>query len=437
MEEENALRRKLQTLNNDYSRNRSRDMSNKRSHPRNNGFKSRENNRNVRNHKRVKPNTSVLLTTERKPRSVGKEGQDRSKRMFGALMGHLGKARKAIEKDSDLLKKQNSRVSQVDLKDQQEAKRLKELEEKNSVFDRIRDTRRKLKLDKEREITRLQLKQLRWVKAETCFARFIQTTSSYPPLYYLPAKHTTNTKALVEASVEALEVKMEAKQRKEDACIAKIEAEFELKMKKCDQEESEHELKIKQKAGENSLKEEQMEEPMLGDAGSCIENRSEATEEAKVNKVDIQSDAAKEKKEDIQSNAAKEKEEDFESDAAKEKEKDIQSDTAKEKEEEIQSDTAKENEKVGFNDATAAVKEDDKELEVDYEDDKSIDSTEMNVEQVQTPNAKVKVVKDDAFLTPANLKVVQLRAELKKRGLNTGGLKAALVKRLTEATSQE
>lgn len=56
------------------------------------------------------------------------EAKERNKRLFGALMGHLGTAKRKLEEDSSTIDKQSSRQSAVSQKNVLENKRLQQLE---------------------------------------------------------------------------------------------------------------------------------------------------------------------------------------------------------------------------------------------------------------------------------------------------------------------
>ncbi|POM72310.1 Hypothetical protein PHPALM_10992, partial [Phytophthora palmivora] len=64
------------------------------------------------------PSANNARTQERKQRAVApyaqKDGIARSRRMFGALMGHLGKAKRQIEKDTDLFKRQDTKQHEAE-----------------------------------------------------------------------------------------------------------------------------------------------------------------------------------------------------------------------------------------------------------------------------------------------------------------------------------
>jgi len=74
------------------------------------------------------------------------EAIKRNKRMFGALMGHLGMAKKKLEQDNDLIEKQDRLKVLAMEKHQIEAKRLaliqriKEREEKDAVTHTLSST---------------------------------------------------------------------------------------------------------------------------------------------------------------------------------------------------------------------------------------------------------------------------------------------------------
>ena len=56
------------------------------------------------------------------------EAKERNKRLFGALMGHLGTAKRKLEEDSSTIDKQSSRQSAVSQKNVLENRRLQQLE---------------------------------------------------------------------------------------------------------------------------------------------------------------------------------------------------------------------------------------------------------------------------------------------------------------------
>lgn len=293
--------------------------------------------------------------------------------MFGALLGHLGKARKEIEQDKDLLKKRDSVVTEVDKKDQEEIKKLIQI-------DQEKQWREKEELDlieMHRKITHLQLNLTRWIRNERRDVEFIKT-KSLPPLLYSPAKHTEETEALIEAAKEELDVKIAEKQKDTQVQVDRCNEEFKAK-------------NIARKEKRKQL----------------IEEESKPVE-----KIIISKDfSGSENKVSEQTTASKE----FDQKSIESKKHAL----------------TEKVEESGQKAATGETKSDERKAEqVPVEQKKNEASLRKGRKgKKNTPIEKI--------IDPKILKVAELRKELKKRDCAVTGLKAELVQRLMDALTSE
>lgn len=117
-----------------------------------------------------------------------------NKRMFGALMGHLGKAQQKLKADSDVIQKQTSRRQEATLKNFDESHRVAKLQRALSVEQKekelnLRDTMLLKKLK-----SNLESKTKAWKTQEDALVNFL-VTSTQPRLAWLPKIHSEATKS--------------------------------------------------------------------------------------------------------------------------------------------------------------------------------------------------------------------------------------------------
>jgi hypothetical protein len=105
--------------------------------------------------------------------------------MFGSLIGHLGLARKNLEKDV-IISKQNIVATSVLQKNSEESKRLNDL--RQSTLKKKMANEKKIELDKLTALWRNNLEKLK---------NFICTEAS-PKICWLPAHHNDATRSLLE-----------------------------------------------------------------------------------------------------------------------------------------------------------------------------------------------------------------------------------------------
>lgn len=117
------------------------------------------------------------------------ENRNRNKRMFGSLIGHLGLARKNLEKDV-IINKQNTVATSVLHKNSEESKRLSDLKH-NALKNKLANEK-KIELETLTKQWRNNLEQLK---------NFIFTETS-PKICWLPAHHNETTNALLKRREE-------------------------------------------------------------------------------------------------------------------------------------------------------------------------------------------------------------------------------------------
>ncbi|KAL3663213.1 hypothetical protein V7S43_011623 [Phytophthora oleae] len=415
------------------------------------------------------PVVNSARAQELKQRAVApyaqKEGIARSRRMFGALMGHLGKAKRQIEKDTDLFKRQDTKQQEAEQREKKQSKNLEIQARHEAEIARLEALVSRTELDRGEQIARAKLEHLQMIRKSERQSKFLVTIAS-PPINYLPAKHTKETKELVAVTMEAHEAKVKSSQRTQEDKLRKLEAEFEIKLeqlrdeleaaKKGDKEDEQtsssrkaDEVEDGDEDMDQDTKEPQDKQEQLDNADN-ISNGSPKNSSMDIEAVgkDSGSGSGADDTSAVDGTSRKdgEKDDNFTVNSnSKSDEKvtsprkangssaahgDTEASSPNEKREKVEQATVesmspKQNDHMDG----SSVTEPDK-ATVDDEDRAMQEDNAAAVEVAVEP-------KEDLSVNVDKMKVTELRAELKKRGLDTKGLKAKLVQRLKQAIHED
>ncbi|DAZ93567.1 TPA: hypothetical protein N0F65_009807 [Lagenidium giganteum] len=445
-----------------------------------------------------------------------KDGKARSRRMFGALMGHLGKAKAQIEKDSDLFKRQDSKQHEAEAKEKVQSKQIEVQAKRDAVITRLERLIAKTEVELQEQTARLKLQHVQAVRKMTTLAQNLQTVSS-PPIYYLPAKHTKETKDLVEASIEAKDMKVQAASRELEDKLRTLEAEAKSKLETYREQLEEAKQKAVEAPETTSKGDDLVDKDMEDNAvprsprkekgakvsGKDDEDMSESKDVDDANadgaevKEDDKAESTKEGSHDEHDDRMDDKEENHRAESEPQATDDQTDNNSIEKDKgDSEKSAEKHKEEMADEEMSVEVPEDADAKAASPADDSAIDASNSqptvddgpenmkdteesnNPAQGSTENdqasaspmnrtAEVDVASDSkqnppspqkephanadtessAFqtptkptkssLVPSSLKVTELREQLKKRGLDTKGLKSNLIKRLEEALEKD
>lgn len=361
--------------------------------------------------------------------------------MFGALMGHLGKAKAQIERDSDLFKRQDSKQHEAEEKEKIQSKTLEEKAKRGAAIQKCEKLIARTEVDMAEQLARLKLEHLQSVRKSASLSGFLQTVAS-PPIYYLPAKHTKETEDLVAASREAHEEKLQISVREHQIRLRELEADFQSKLEKYRAQLEEAKQEATQSIENPGTVDDEEERDGVEENGNESVRKDEVSGDDAMDAgdADDRDTAEQEQERDINGNSdmpdATEARMD-DGDVDKSDEASEPENTATREGERAATSPVKPEGSSASSDGTSKVTTGD-----EVRTDPAV--KEPSSEPAKHEDADSESCTSEALTTPvkqtidiSKLKVTELREQLKKRGLDTKGLKANLLERLEEAMGQE
>jgi len=147
--------------------------------------------------------------------------------MFGALLGHLGKAKQMLEKDKGVMVKQQQQKQQAMEKARENflvADSKKREEDKVLEVAREIEKKRRALLEKKHDVTtRLAKWKDRMLIASNCLM-----TTTHPALCWLPGKACTTTDVMLEQRKKTVETTIALRTEKDEAILAELDEQIML-----------------------------------------------------------------------------------------------------------------------------------------------------------------------------------------------------------------
>lgn len=147
-------------------------------------------------------------STEPVPRVLTKEENPslakRNRRMFGALLGTLQKfvAEDVQLSSSEAFTRRSDSLKKAELKAQEESERLRRREREELAEKRRRDLSLRARIAAKAEEKQLELLFIHWTEHHSNLSKFLRTATE-PPIYYMPASHTTELERMLEDQQKA------------------------------------------------------------------------------------------------------------------------------------------------------------------------------------------------------------------------------------------
>lgn len=193
-----------------------------------------------------------------------------NKRMFGALMGHLDRAKKNLKEDSTIINKQVSRRQEVTQKNSVESQKAAKVHRALSIELKEKELTLRDKMLLKRYRTNLENETANWKQRETALQSYFVTTNTEPQIAWLPKLHSNATKALLEErkknvreSISRRESEDEEKIRLKEESMAKAR---EAVLEEQRQKNIEWEAKQKEKGTEKETVENDSDSEAEGDS---------------------------------------------------------------------------------------------------------------------------------------------------------------------------
>ncbi|CAI5733265.1 unnamed protein product [Peronospora destructor] len=375
-------------------------------------------------------------------------------------MGHLGKAKRQIEKDTDLFKRQDTKQQEVEQREKAQSKNLENQARLEAKTARLEALIVRTELDRSEQIARAKLEHLQMARKSESQSKFLVTIAS-PPIFYLPSTHTKETRELVAASTEAHEAKMKARERSHEEKLRKLEAEFETKL-----EQLREDLKALKKGEEKESANEQVTsdkgDDTMEDGDQDMDYFPREDEEHRQKNASEHCSGPPameaENKDAARNSVSGSKPDDSSATELRIIERRGSQGFGEERSQDMDASPqeAADGEDAGHSNAeTSSPRQVKEKLELEQEDLMQNDQPATTSVQRECEKAELASGSDIATSTNGDesgipvepkesaavdvdkMRVVELRAELKERGLDTKGLKAKLVQRLKHVMHDE
>lgn len=148
----------------------------------------------------------------------------RNKRMFGALLGHLGTAQRLLKRDAAKIQNQARVQETVEQKNKESSVKLRKLQQELTQAAKEKALSQRDEVLVEMRKTERALLSANWEKRQRELAPFI-VTKAQPPICWLPKDHNAATKALLAECVAALDRRIADRRAEDEEEFAAIEAQ--------------------------------------------------------------------------------------------------------------------------------------------------------------------------------------------------------------------
>eukprot|EP01038_Epipyxis_sp_PR26KG_P007659 gene7659-10422_t len=170
----------------------------------------------------------VTSKPEMKTVYLSEETLNRNKKMFStAILGHLGRAQKKLEQDSDLIQKQTSRIAAVSQKNSDNMKKLLLLQRKQEEEARLKQIVNEKRKKFDAKVKELQGQSLEWQNSIEKSAQLLATVT-IPSINWVPKQHNVTTTEMLEnrkAEIQELKNKRVLQDKQK---ISELEHKFNI-----------------------------------------------------------------------------------------------------------------------------------------------------------------------------------------------------------------
>jgi len=144
---------------------------------------------------------------------VKKKAKTRDKRLFGNLMAHLGRARRDLKRNEARVENRRKVEDEVLRKQDENRQKLRQLHVQINREKKDELRQRKKAVIKQKDALRIKLLAFSWRAHDELLGNFLQTTTQ-PAIFFVPARHTDKTRAMLAARKETVAAEVKAKAEK-------------------------------------------------------------------------------------------------------------------------------------------------------------------------------------------------------------------------------
>ncbi|KAM7453692.1 hypothetical protein BLSTO_05557 [Blastocystis sp. subtype 1] len=153
--------------------------------------------------------------------SMGDAAQNRNRRLFGNLLGHLNQARTILSKDQTLFDRQRKLEQEAIEREKQESQLIRETQIQVTREQREREYNQLNELQLEERVCRLQMSLKNRVSYFRTLGRFLKTASE-PAVFWQPAEGNEECERRLKESEATAEAKVAEETKRVEEEIARL-----------------------------------------------------------------------------------------------------------------------------------------------------------------------------------------------------------------------